>query len=47
VAGIVFLALNGVALQASEDDLEKLVRRVATGQRDKSSAAVFLRANSP
>lgn len=47
VAAIVFLALNGVALQVGEDDLEDLVRRVATGQAGKSSVAAFLRANAP
>jgi death-on-curing protein len=47
VAAIVFLALNGVALQVGEDDLEDLVCRVATGQAGKSSVAAFLRANAP
>lgn len=43
VAALVFLEMNGVQFDAPEDDLEDLVRQVATGQADKEAAAAFLR----
>ncbi|MEN6521127.1 MAG: type II toxin-antitoxin system death-on-curing family toxin [Armatimonadota bacterium] len=45
VAAIVFLEINGVELNADEDELETLVRSVATGQSDKVAVAVFFRHN--
>ena len=46
VAAIVFLALNGIELQADETQLEQLVIDVAKGKAGKSSVADFLRKNS-
>ena len=46
VAAIVFLALNGIELQADETQLEQLVIDVAKGQAGKSSVADFFRKNS-
>lgn len=46
VAAVVFLEMNGVELDADEDELENLVRSVAMGKADKSAAAAFLRDNS-
>jgi death-on-curing protein len=46
VAAIVFLAMNGIELNADEDELENLVRSVAMGKADKAAAAAFLRDNS-
>jgi death on curing protein len=46
VATIVFLALNGIELQADETQLEQLVIDVAKGKAGKSSVADFLRKNS-
>ncbi len=46
VAAVVFLAMNGVELDADEDELEALVRSVAMGKADKAADAVFLRNNS-
>ncbi len=43
VASLVFLEMNGVQFDAPEEDFEDLVRRVATGQADKETAAAFLR----
>lgn len=45
VAAVVFLALNGVPLDADEDAFESLVLSVASGQSDKSAIARFLREN--
>jgi len=46
VAAVVFLEMNGVELNADEDELESLVRSVATGESDKAAAATFFRDNS-
>jgi len=46
VAAVVFLALNGVELEADEDELERIVRKVAEGRLDKAEIAGFLRDNS-
>lgn len=46
VAAVVFLALNGVEMDATEEDFEQLVREVATGQADKNVVADFLRTHS-
>ncbi len=46
VAAVVFLEINGIELNADEDELENLVRSVAMGEADKSAAAAFLRNNS-
>ena len=43
VAALVFLALNEVEIQASEEEIEDLVRRVATGKADTDAIAAFLR----
>ena len=44
---IVFLLLNGVALQADEEGLEHIVRCVAQGKADKTEVAGFLRGMAP
>ena len=41
-----FLALNGVEIDAPDDDLESLVLAVASGQADKAQAAAFLEQHS-
>ncbi len=46
VAAVVFLEMNGVELDADENELEELVRSVAMGKADKAASAVFLRDNS-
>lgn len=46
VAAVVFLEMNGVELNADEDELEALVRSVAMGKADKAAAAAFLKNNS-
>lgn len=46
VAAIVFLAMNDIEIVADEDELECLVRSVATGQSDKDAAAAFFKNNS-
>lgn len=46
VACDVFLALNGLCLQAGEDEFEQLVMTVACGEKSKSAVAEFLRANT-
>jgi len=46
VAALVFLALNGIELAATEDKFEALVRKVAEGRLDKAGIAQFLRENS-
>jgi death on curing protein len=43
VAAIVFLALNGVELEAPQDDLAELVLRVAQGQAEKAAIVAFFR----
>lgn len=46
VAADVFLALNGIDLEAHEDTYERIVRAVAAGKAGKSDVAEFLRNNS-
>ncbi len=46
VAAYVFLSLNGVDLEADEQEFEDLVLAVATGQIQKPAIAAFLRSNS-
>ncbi|HQK76581.1 MAG TPA: type II toxin-antitoxin system death-on-curing family toxin [Candidatus Hydrogenedentes bacterium] len=41
-SALAFLALNGVEIDAPDDDLESLVLAVASGQADKTPAAAFL-----
>ncbi len=41
-SALAFLALNGVEIDAPDDDLESLVLAVASGQADKTQAAAFL-----
>ena len=43
VAAIVFLDLNGLELNAPEDDLEALVLSVAQGTADTAAVAAFLK----
>ncbi len=43
VAALVFLALNGFDLDASEDDFAEMVLAVAQGQLAKADVAVFIR----
>jgi death-on-curing protein len=43
VAALVFLALNGFNLDASEDDFAEMVLAVAKGQLTKADVAVFIR----
>jgi prophage maintenance system killer protein len=43
---LTFLSLNGVWVQATEDELVALVLGTVTGERSKSDIAVFLRAAS-
>jgi death on curing protein len=38
---LVFLELNGVSIDAPDEDLVEMVLRVATGEESKSGAAVF------
>jgi death-on-curing protein len=42
MAAIAFLGLNGLSLQASEDEIVDLVLGVASGDRTKAEVAVFL-----
>lgn len=46
VAAIVFLELNGIELDASEDELEALVLSTAQSQTDKAAIAEFFRHKS-
>ena len=46
VAAAVFLAMNGIELDADPDDFERLVRDVAEGKTGKDSIAQFFRRNS-
>ena len=46
VAAVLFLDLNGIVLDADEDDFEQLVLSVAQGKADKAAIAAYLRANS-
>lgn len=43
VAALVFLFLNGMEIEASEDIFEQTVRAVAEGKMDKSAIAGFFR----
>jgi death-on-curing protein len=43
VAAVVFLELNGLELEADEDDFEALVTSVAKGASDKGAITEFLR----
>jgi death-on-curing protein len=43
VAAIVFLALNGIEINAPEGEFERLVRAVASGKSDKKDIAEFFR----
>lgn len=45
-SALAFLALNGVEIDAPDDDLESLVLAVASGQADKAQAAAFLEQHS-
>ena len=45
VAALVFFALNEVEIQASEEEIEGLVRRVATGKADTDAVAAFFRSH--
>ena len=45
VTALVFLALNGVELEADEDELEMAARKVAQGNLDKAQTAQFLKHN--
>ena len=45
VAAYVFLLLNGLALDAAEDEYEQLVLGVACGETSKSAVAAFLRSH--
>ena len=42
MATLVFLGLNGLALEAGEDELTNLVLGVASGQVSKAEATVFI-----
>ena len=46
VASLVFLSLNGVEVEADEDEFEKTMLAVANGKLDKAAVAKFLRKNS-
>jgi death-on-curing protein len=46
VAGIVFLSLNGIELEADETQLEQLVIDIAKGKAGKNTVADFFRKNS-
>lgn len=46
VAAIVFLELNGLEVNASEDEYEQLVLQIAQGTGDKQAAASFFRAHT-
>jgi len=45
VSAVVFLLLNGMALNADEESFEVLVRSVAEGKTDKAGVAEFFRKN--
>lgn len=46
VAAMVFLALNDIRLEATEDEFEHIVREVARGRLDKAGVPEFIRGNS-
>jgi death-on-curing protein len=43
VAALIFLALNGIEIDAQEDAFEKMVRQVSEGKANKAAVAEFLR----
>jgi len=47
VAAFIFLALNGIDLDAPEDEFEALVMAVAEGRLGKSDVAQFIRQHVP
>jgi len=46
VASLVFLSLNGVEVEADEEEFERIVLGVAEGKIDKASVAKFFQNNS-
>ena len=44
--GLAFLALNGVHIEASDDELVDLIVGIAAGQRTKADVAVFLQSHA-
>ena len=46
VASVVFLMMNGIDLQADENDLEKVVILTAEGKMDKAAIAGFFQSNA-
>lgn len=46
VAAIVFLRMNDLRLEADQDDLEALVRRVASGSAGRDEVSHFFRCNT-
>jgi len=46
IATLAFLGLNGVRLEADQDDLGDLVLAVAEGRMSKSEIAVFVKAHA-
>jgi death-on-curing protein len=46
VASLVFLSLNGIGIEANEEEFEKTVSGVAEGKIDKAAVAEFFRKNS-
>ena len=47
MAAYVFLAMNGLRLEATNSAYERLVRAVAAGRADKAEVAAFLRKHCP
>ena len=47
IVTFVFLSLNGVLIDMPEEDFERFVRDVATGEMLKSEIAVLLKKHSP
>jgi death-on-curing protein len=45
-AALVFLEINSIAIDASDDELVELVLKTATGSLSKTEIAVFLRSHS-
>ncbi len=45
-AALVFLEINSIAIDASDDELVELVLKTATGSLSKTEIAVFLRRHS-
>lgn len=43
---IIFLAINGIDIEANEDDLAELTLAVAQGKAGKSEIAEFFRGNA-